>query len=77
MIVRATVREGRFVIDEPAGLPEGTTVDLFVAEEPLDELPPEERAALLASIDRGLAGIARGEPGIPANEALRALRAAR
>ena len=77
MIVRATVRGGHFVIEEPAELPEGTTVELVVAEEPLDAMPADERAALLAQIDRGLEGLRRGEPGIPADEALQALRAAR
>jgi hypothetical protein len=74
MIVRATVRNGKFVIDEPAELPEGTEVDLVVAELPIDEMPAEERAELLAQIDRGVASIRRGEPGIPADEVLRGLR---
>jgi predicted transcriptional regulator len=38
-----------------------------------DEMTPEERADLLASIDRGLEQAARGE-GIPAEEVLRRLR---
>ena len=38
-----------------------------------DEMTPEERAELLASIDRGLDQAARGE-GIPAEEVLRRLR---
>ncbi|MBK7400026.1 MAG: hypothetical protein IPJ34_28185 [Myxococcales bacterium] len=73
MIVRATVRNGKFVIDEPAEFPEGTEVDLVLAEQPLDEMPADERAALLAQIDRGLAAIRQGEPGIPADQVLRAL----
>jgi len=31
-----------------------------VAEQPLDEMPPEERAALLSQIDRGLESIRLG-----------------
>jgi len=77
MIVRAIVRNGKYVIDEPAELPEGTEVELVVAEQPIDDLPPEERAALLAQIDRGIEGIRRGEPGIPADEVLRGLGAKR
>lgn len=73
MIIRATVKNGRFVIDEPAELPEGTEIDLVVAEQPLDEMPAEERAALLAQIDRGIASIRRGEAGVPADQVLRAL----
>lgn len=55
--------------DEAGGPGEGETG--------MDELTPEEHEALLASIERGLEGVARGEPGIPADEAMRALRAAR
>lgn len=73
MIVRATVKNGKYVIDEPAELPEGTEVELVLPEQPLDEMPAEERAALLAQVDRGLAGIRRGEAGIPADQVLRAL----
>jgi hypothetical protein len=74
MIVRATVKGGRYIIEEPAELPEGTTVELFVVEQPLDEMPADERAALLAQLDRGIERIRRGEPGVPAEEVLRELR---
>lgn len=36
-------------------------------------MPTDERAALLAQIDRGLAAIRQGEPGVPADQVLRAL----
>jgi hypothetical protein len=49
---RATVRNGRIVVDEPTDLPEGAEVD--VAVEAGDHLSPDERAALHASLDRAL-----------------------
>jgi hypothetical protein len=45
MSVRARVKNGRLVVDEPTGLPEGTEVELVAADE-VDELPLEERAKL-------------------------------
>ena len=53
-------------------LPDGTEVEIAVADG--DEMTPEERAELEASIDRGLEQAARGD-GIPAEEMLRRLRA--
>jgi ABC-type nitrate/sulfonate/bicarbonate transport system substrate-binding protein len=75
MIVHATVKGGRYVIEEPADLPEGTTVELVVVEDSLDEMDPDERAALLASLDRGIAELRSGTPGIPAERVLRELKA--
>lgn len=75
MIVHATVKGGLLVVDEPTDLPEGTTVELVVVAEPLDEMNPDERAALMACIDRGMDEIVRGVPGIPAEQFLRELKA--
>lgn len=77
MIVHATVRGGRFVIDEPAELPEGTMVELVVMDDSLDAMEVEERSALLAAIDEGIAEYRSGVPGIPAAQALAELKAAR
>lgn len=71
MVLHARVKDGRYVIDEPADLPEGSVVELVPIDDAMDA---EERAALMASIERGLAQVDRGE-GIPAEEALRRLRA--
>ena len=43
--VRAHVKNGRLVVDEPTGLPEGTEVELLPVDD-VDELDPEERAKL-------------------------------
>ena len=71
-ILRGHVESGRIIVDEPMDLPDGTEVEIAVADE--DDMTPEERAELDASIDRGLEQAARGE-GIPAEEGLRRLRA--
>ena len=49
MPVRATVRGGRLVVDQPTELPDGTVLDLVIDDEG-DELDDAERAALDAAI---------------------------
>ena len=43
--LRAEVKNGRLVLDEPTRLPEGTVLELAMADSD-DGLDPEERAAL-------------------------------
>ena len=50
--LKARVVNGRYVIDEPALLPEGAEVELVVVAG--DELTEKDRAALYASLDRAL-----------------------
>ena len=50
--LRAKVRNGRIVLDEPTDLPEGAEVDVTVIDG--DDLTAEERAELHASLDRAL-----------------------
>ena len=45
MTLKARVHNGRFVLDEPTELPEGTEVDLLPLD-PGDWLDSEDRAAL-------------------------------
>ena len=73
MGLRAIVRNGRFVIDEPTTLPEGTELEL-VAETSGDDYDDAERAALEAAIEQGAREIAEGK-GIPADVVLDELRA--
>jgi hypothetical protein len=47
--LRARVKKGRIVLDEPTNLPEGTTLDLVVDDEG-DELTPSERKRLNHSL---------------------------
>ncbi|MEO6772789.1 MAG: hypothetical protein ABI467_07165 [Kofleriaceae bacterium] len=52
MVLKARVKDGRLVLDEPTDLPEGAEVEVAVLG---DDLSPEERAELHASLDRALA----------------------
>ena len=62
MIVRAQVRRGRLVVDEPTDLPDGTEVALELVEDVLArELTPDEREHLEASIETARAQAQRGE----------------
>ena len=70
--LKAHVRGGRFVVDEPADLPEGTEVELTLVEG--DEFSPEERARLLKELDAAQDEFERGE-GMDAFEFLAQLRA--
>src|SRR5438132_163573 len=49
---RATVLHGRIVLDEPTDLPEGAEVEVAILDG--DDLTPDERAELHASLDRTL-----------------------
>jgi hypothetical protein len=57
--LKARVKNGRIVVDEPTDLPEGTELDLVVAD-PGDDLDDEERAELHAALDEGLAEMRAG-----------------
>jgi hypothetical protein len=75
MSVRATVRNGRLIVDQPTDLPEGTVLDLVVDDEG-DQLDPRERDALNAAISRSLQEADQGRTA-PAQEILDKLRARR
>jgi hypothetical protein len=69
-MVRARVRNGRLVVDEPTDLPEGSEVDLAVLDDEAWDLSPGKHAELkarLASSDPAKA--------IPAADVLARLRA--
>ncbi len=50
--LKARVKDGRLVLDEPTDLPEGAEVDVAVLG---DDLDAKDRAELHASLDRALA----------------------
>lgn len=56
--LKAVVKNGRLVLDEPTKLPEGTEVELLSVDDAID---PDERARLLQSIEDGFADVDRGE----------------
>ena len=70
--LKAQVRNGRLVVDEPTELPEGTVLDLVVADSE-DDLDEQERAELHAAIDEGLADMRSGG-GVEASAVLARLR---
>ena len=77
MIVHARVRSGRFVIEEPTDLPDGTEVTLEVVEDVLDgEMSKPDRAELERSIAIAREQWRRGE-GMDGDEYLAKLGSSR
>ena len=72
MTLRAVVRHGRLIVDEPTTLPEGTVIDLVVDDEG-DDLDEDERAMLHAHLDASWKESKRGET-VSASEVLAELR---
>ena len=72
--VKARVRNGRLVLDEPTDLPEGTEVTLSITDDDVDEMTDEERAELRAELQASVAEMKAGQ-GIDADVVLAELRA--
>ena len=72
MTIKARVRAGRLVVDEPTTLPDGTEVELLPLD-PGDWLDDTDRAALHAALGESEADIAAGRV-VDAAEVLRELR---
>jgi hypothetical protein len=72
MAIKARVRDGRLLVDEPTSLPEGTEIELLPLD-PGDWLDPADRDALHAALAESDADIAAGRL-IDAADVLRALR---
>jgi hypothetical protein len=70
LTVRARVKNGRLVLDEPTDLPEGTEVELASID---DELDDEDRARLHAALDAADDELRAGK-GIPGERIVAALR---
>ena len=71
--LRARVRNGRLVLDEPTDLPEGEEVELVLADEDMGD---DERAALHESLAMSLDQMKKGQL-IDGDEVLARLRARR
>lgn len=56
--LKAHVRGGRLVLDEPTDLPEGSEVELVTSD---DDFDPEERARLDAALERSMAQAKAGQ----------------
>jgi len=72
MTLKARVRAGRLVVDEPTDLPEGTEVELLPLD-PGDWLDADDRAALHAALRESDADVAAGRL-VDADEILKDLR---
>ena len=70
MPLRARVRNGRLLLDEPTELPDGTEVNLAVLDDDLDD---EDRARLHAALEASEEEFKAGQ-GIPAAEVIAELR---
>jgi hypothetical protein len=71
--LRARVRGGRLVLDEPSSLPEGTEVELVPADD-IDDLDEDERARLHGFLADSIRTHVPGS-GVPADEVLARIRA--
>jgi len=70
--IKARVANGRLIVDQPTGLPEGTQLDLAITEAG-DDLDDGERAALHAALARSWESASAGRVS-PAEDLLRKLR---
>ena len=57
--LKARVKAGRLVLDEPTDLPEGEEVEVYVPEG--EEFTPEERALLVKELDESQNEYERGD----------------
>ncbi len=57
--LKAHVKAGRLVLDEPTDLPEGEEVEVYVPDG--EEFTPEERARLVKELDEAQDEYERGE----------------
>lgn len=71
MVIKATVRGGRIVVDEPTDLPEGTVLNLV--PDASEEMAQDEIDALNASIATSLEDARAGRL-VPAAEVIKELR---
>jgi hypothetical protein len=73
MTIKAKVRAGRLLVDEPSNLPEGTEVELLPLD-PGDWLTDADRVALHEALAQSQADVTAGRL-IDAAEVIKALRA--
>lgn len=71
--LKAHVRGGRIVVDEPVDLPDGAELQVYLYDAAADAMSPEERAALERALERSIAQADAGEL-IDADEVLAELQ---
>ena len=59
--LKAHVKNGRIVVDEPVDLPEGAEISVFLYDASADDLSPQERAALGRALERGVSQADAGD----------------
>ncbi len=72
MTLRAHVRSGRLVLDEPTELPEGAEIELVPVDE-IDAMQEDERARLFGFLTKSVRAHEPGT-GIPAADVLADIR---
>jgi hypothetical protein len=75
MVLRAHVKRGRLVLDEPTDLPEGTEVELVPVDD-VEMLDETERARLFGFLESSIRDHVPGK-GVPAEEVLAEIRSRR
>ena len=58
--LKARVRNGRLVLDEPTDLPEGAEIDLVLADDDGDDMTPEDREELHEGLRRSIVEMLEG-----------------
>jgi hypothetical protein len=53
--LKAHVRNGRIIVDEPVDLPEGAEIDVYLYNDAAHAMSRKERAALEQALERSLA----------------------
>jgi hypothetical protein len=59
--LKAHVRNGRIVIDEPVDLPDGAEIDVYLYNDAANAMSHTERAAFEQALERGLAQADAGD----------------
>jgi hypothetical protein len=71
--LKAYVRDGRIVVDEPVDLPDGSELRVYLYDAAADAMSSQERAALTRALERSIAQADAGEL-IEADEVLAELQ---
>jgi hypothetical protein len=71
--LKAHVRNGRIVVDEPVDLPDGAEIDVYLYNDAANAMSLKERAALERALERSLAQADAGDL-IEADDVLAELR---
>ena len=59
--LKAHVRNGRIVVDEPVDLPDGAELDVYLYDAAANAMSPSERGALERALERSIAQADAGE----------------